>query len=110
MRPSVVIQLHYNTSFLTSFQSDFVRGDSTTNELLHTYHTFCNAVDSGKVVRAVFCNTSKAFDRVWHRGLLHKLSGIGCSDKITVWAKIACYPYRVRNCNASLELRKTFKS
>ena len=40
-------------AILTTFQSDFVRGDSTTNELLHTYHTFCNAVDSGKVVWAV---------------------------------------------------------
>ena len=49
------------------------------------YHTFCNAVDSGKEVRAVFCDISRAFDRVWHRGLLHKLSGIGCSDKITSW-------------------------
>ena len=45
----------------------------------------CNAVDSAKEFRAVFCDISKAFDRVWHRGLLHKLSGIGCSDKITSW-------------------------
>ena len=72
-------------AILTPFQSGFVRGDSTTNQLLQIYHTFCNAVDSGKEVRAVFCDISKAFDRVWHRGLLHKLSGIGCSDKITSW-------------------------
>ena len=72
-------------AILTPFQSGFVRGDSTTNQLLHTYHTFCNANDSGKEVRSVFCDISKAFDRVWHRGLLHKLSGIGCSDKITSW-------------------------
>ena len=72
-------------AILTPFQSGFVRGDSTTNQFLHTYHTFCNAVDSGKEVRLVFCDISKAFDRVWHRGLLHKLSGIGCSDKITSW-------------------------
>ncbi|MEW8544385.1 MAG: reverse transcriptase family protein [Candidatus Thiodiazotropha sp.] len=70
---------------LTPFQSGFVRGDSTTCQLIHTYHTFCNAVDKGKEVRTVFCDISKAFDRVWHRGLLHKLSGIGCSDKITQW-------------------------
>ena len=30
----------------------------------------------------VFCDTSKAFDRVWHRGLLHKIAGIGCSDSL----------------------------
>ena len=70
---------------LTPFQSGFVQGDSTTFQLLHTYHTFCNAVDSGKEVRAVFCDISKAFDRVWHRGLIHKLSGIGCSNKVTKW-------------------------
>ena len=66
---------------LTPFQS----GDSTTNQLLHTYHTFCNAVDCDKEVRAVFCDISKAFDRVWHKGLIHKQAGIGCSEMITWW-------------------------
>ena len=28
--------------------------DSTTNQLLQIYHTFCNAVDRGKELRAVF--------------------------------------------------------
>ena len=42
---------------------------------------FCEAVDNGKEVRAVFCDISKAFDRIWHKGLLHKLHGIGCSGK-----------------------------
>lgn len=36
-------------------------------------------------MRTVFCDISKAFDRVWHRGLLHKLAGIGCSEKIIQW-------------------------
>ena len=40
-------------TILTPFQSGFVRCNSTTNQLLHTYHTFCNAVDSGKDVWAV---------------------------------------------------------
>ena len=53
--------------------------------MIHTYHTFCEAVDNGKEIRTVFCDISKAFDRVWHRGLLYKLSGIGCSDKILSW-------------------------
>ena len=70
---------------LTHLQSGFVQGDSTTYQLLHTYHTFCEAVGPGKEVRAVFYDVSKAFDRVWHRGLLHKLSGIGCSDEVLQW-------------------------
>ena len=28
--------------------------------------TFCQALDSGKEMRAVFCDTSISFDRVWH--------------------------------------------
>ena len=73
---------------LTPFQSGFVQGDSTTYQLIHTYHAFCESVDNGKEVRTVFCDISKAFDRVWHRGLLHKLSGTGCSDKIIRWFQV----------------------
>ena len=78
---------NYVTShqLLTPLQSGFVQGDSTTYQLLHTYHTFCEAVDNGKEVRVVFCDISKAFDRVWHKGLLHKMSGIGCSDNVLKW-------------------------
>lgn len=70
---------------LTSYQSGFIQGDSTTYQLIHTYHTFCEAIDRGKEVRVIFCDISKAFDRVWHKGLLHKLSSIGCSDRIIKW-------------------------
>ena len=77
--------VEYN--LLTPFQSGFVAGDSTTYQLLHTYHTFIEAVDSGKEVRVVFCDISKAFDRVWHKGLLHKLSHIGISGDLLQWFK-----------------------
>ena len=70
---------------LTPLQSCFVQDDSTTYQLLHTYHTFYEAVDKSKEVRAIFCDISKAFDRVWHKGLLHKMSGIGCSDNVLKW-------------------------
>ena len=32
-----------------------------------------------------FCDISKAFDRVWHRGLLFKLSNIGIKDSLLNW-------------------------
>ena len=34
-----------------------------------------------KEVWVVFCGISKAFDRVWHAGLLHKLKSIGISGE-----------------------------
>ena len=61
---------------LTPHQSGFVPSVSTTCQLLHTYHMFCEAVDNGKEVRTVFSDISKAFDRVWHKGLLHNVRGI----------------------------------
>ena len=39
---------------LSPLQSGFIRGDSTTYQLIHTYHSFCEAVDSGKEVWTVF--------------------------------------------------------
>ena len=49
---------------LTPLQAGFVHSDSITYQLLHTYHQFCEAVDDSKKVRAVFCDISKAIDRV----------------------------------------------
>ena len=39
------------------------------------------------MVRSVqsFCDISKAFDRVWHRGLLFKLSALGISGSLLRW-------------------------
>lgn len=74
-----------SNNLLTSFQSGFIKGDSTVNLLTYLYNDICKALDEGKEVRAVFCDISKAFDRVWHRGLLHKLSSIGISGPLLSW-------------------------
>lgn len=70
---------------LSPFQSGFVTGDSTTNQLLSIYHTFCEAVDAGKEVRVVFFDISKAFDRVWHNGLIFKLRNLGINGSVLAW-------------------------
>ena len=49
--------LHRN-NLLSSMQSGFIPGDSTVNQLTFLYNTFCQALDSGKEVRAVFCDIS----------------------------------------------------
>ncbi|MCW4285900.1 MAG: reverse transcriptase domain-containing protein [Candidatus Thiodiazotropha taylori] len=76
--------LHDN-SVLTPLQSGFIPGDSTTNQLTFLYNTFCQALDSGKEIRVVFCDVSKAFDRVWHKGLLCKLKAAGISGSLLSW-------------------------
>ena len=70
---------------ITALQSGFVPGDSTVNQLTDLYNTFCQALDEGKEVRAIFCDISKAFDRVWHKGLLYKVSSVGISGPLLLW-------------------------
>ena len=65
-------------NLLSSLQSGFVPGDSAENQLTFLYNTFCQALDSGKELRAIFCDC-KAFDHVWHRGLIHKLKAAGAT-------------------------------
>ena len=72
-------------NLITPLQSGFIPGDSTTFQLIHTYHTICEAVDSGNEVRVVFCDIRKAFDRVWLRGLIYKLKILGCSERLLKW-------------------------
>ncbi len=61
-------------------------------------------MDEGKEVRAVFCDISKAFDRVWHRGLLYKLSSIGIQGTLLEWFSSYLSPRRQRWYIATLHL------
>ena len=85
----VVFKHLYNhfrdNGILSPLQSGFIPGDSTTNQLTFPYNTFCQALDSGKEVRVVVCDVSKAFDRVWHKGLLCKLRAAGISGSLLSW-------------------------
>ena len=74
-----------SNTILTPFQSGFTSGDSTINQLTYLYNTLCRALDSGKEVRVIFCDISKAFDRVWHAGLVHKLQAAGISGNFLHW-------------------------
>ena len=70
---------------ITSLQSGSVPGDSTVNQLVNIYNIFCKALDDGKEDRAIYCDVSKAFDRVWHKGLLYKLKHNGIDDTLLQW-------------------------
>ena len=75
----------HENQILTSLQSGFIPGDSTVNQLTFLYNTFSQSLDSGKEVRVVFCDVSKAFDRVWHEGLLLKLEAAGIKGSLLAW-------------------------
>ena len=84
----VFIQLYSflsQNNLITPLQSGFLPGDSTVYQLVDIYDTICSAMDEGKEVRCVFCDIQKAFDRVWHRGLVQKLSGYGIKGDLLAW-------------------------
>ncbi len=85
-----------NTGKLSDHQSGFRPNDSTVNQLVYLYHTFCKALDKKKEMCLVFCVVSKAFDRVWHDGLLYKLSRLGISGKLHLWFKDYLYNIQQR--------------
>ena len=70
---------------LSALQSGFIPGDSCINQLTFLYNTFCKAIGAGKEVRVVFCDISKAFDRVWHAGLRHKLKAAGVTGQFFIF-------------------------
>ena len=55
-------------------QSGFKPGDSCIKQLLSITHEIYNSFDEALEVRSVFLDTSKASDKVWHKGVLFKLS------------------------------------
>ena len=72
-------------NIITRLQSGFQPKDSTINQLLDITNQFGKALDEGKEIRVVFCDISKAFDRVWHAGLIAKLKSIGIKNSLLQW-------------------------
>ena len=70
---------------ITIHQSGFMPGDSTVNQLAYLYNFLAKALNDKKEVHIVFCDISKAFDRVWHAGLLYKFKKCGVEGKLLNW-------------------------
>ena len=67
---------------ITPNQSGFKPGDSCINQLLSITHDIYKSFDCGYEVRGVFLDISKAFDKVWHDGIIFKLKQNGISGKL----------------------------
>ena len=72
---------------INNYQSGFQQGRSTVTQLLELYHQLCSAVENHLEIRLIFLDIKKAFDKVWHKGLLYKLARSGIRGNLLVWFK-----------------------
>jgi hypothetical protein len=54
----------------TNTDPGFIPGYSTTHQLVELYHNILLALDNKEMTSITFADVSKAFDRVWIRGLI----------------------------------------
>ena len=75
----------HDRNLLNKYQSGFQPGNSTVNQLIEIYDHICQGLENKKCVCMFFCDICKAFDRVWHDGLISKAKGYGFKNNISSW-------------------------
>ena len=72
-------------NLISTHQFGFMPGRSTTMQLLYITDRWIRALEKEHQVSAVFLDFQKAFDKVWHHGLLHQLATLGISGWSLKW-------------------------
>ena len=72
---------------LHQHQFGFRGGHQTLDLLSLMSQSWTNALRARKEVRVVALDISKAFDRVWHDGLMYKLECMGVSGPLLAWLR-----------------------
>ena len=83
-------------NLLSDHQFGFRTGSSCTSQLIHIFHSWASALDSGKLTDVVFLDFAKAFDSVSHKHLLAKLQLFGIKGNILPWLSDFLYERKQR--------------
>ena len=65
-------------------QSGFKPSDSCINEFRAIIHETYSSFDDNKEERVIFLDISRAFEKVWHEGIIHNLPQTGISDLLNL--------------------------
>ena len=76
--------LHDN-NLIYGYQSGFLPKFSTVHQLIEMYNCILGSLEKKELNCFVFCDFSKAFDKVWHKGLLQKLKAYGINGALLNW-------------------------
>ena len=74
-----------NELLITDKQHGFRRGLNTTTQLLHVVHNAGKAINESKNLNMISFDFAKAFDKVWHAGLVFKLKSFGITGPLLDW-------------------------
>ena len=66
-------------------QFGFLGGKSTVLQLLKVLDTWTRIIDQGGHIDVIYCDFMKAFDKVPHNRLLHKVENYGIIGKTLGW-------------------------
>ena len=75
-------QYIYDNNLLSTNQSGFLTGDSCVNNFFSITHNIYRSFDERFQTRSIFLDISKAFYKVWHKGLIYKLCLYGFSGDL----------------------------
>ncbi|GFT51197.1 probable RNA-directed DNA polymerase from transposon BS [Trichonephila clavipes] len=77
------IQQHTtDNNIIPDFQHGFRKETSTCHQLLRVSNTIIHGFNHGKTTGGLFLDVEKAFDRLWHNGLIYKMINLQYPDYI----------------------------
>ena len=77
-----MLKFFIENDLISPNQSGSKPGDSCIKRLLTIIHDIYKSLDCGYEVRGIFLDISKAFDKVWHDGIIFKLEQYVISGKL----------------------------
>ena len=72
-------------NLLPKNQHGFISGRSTLSQLLNQIEQMIRAWEEGKATDTIYLDFAKAFDKVDHNILCHKIKRLGISGKVGIW-------------------------
>ena len=82
---SFIIDHIYANNYISNFQHGFMKGRSTTSQLLKIMDHWTESFDLDTQIDCIYLDFKKDFDSVSHELLIHKLKSYNISDSMITW-------------------------